>query len=74
MTYSDHLLFSLQLSSLFFVGSVKAFIHAFYPDILANSSTEVNELIAKKIKASGCNKTTQTDLTTKGLLSFWKTS
>lgn len=75
MTYSEHLMFSLELSSIFFIGSVKAFIHAFYPDILGNASTEINNLITQKIRSSSCNKETQTELTTKGLMSsFWKTS
>ena len=71
MTYTEHLALSLQLSTLFFVGSVKAFIHAFYPDILENSSTEINEIITKKLKVSGRNKTTQTDSENKRMLPFW---
>ena len=62
MTYCEHLLFSLKLSSLFFIGSIKAIVHGMYPDVCTQSSTEIINSISYKIKTKSCSKTTQTDV------------
>ena len=41
MTYLQHMKLSIELSSLFFIGSIKAFIHAFIPDIYITSSSDL---------------------------------
>ena len=49
MTYIEHCTFSFHLSYLFFCGSVKAFIHAVYPDCYICSSSDYSKLICKMI-------------------------
>ncbi len=50
MTYTQHMKFSLGLSKIFLVASVKAVIHAFIPDVLIASSTDYIELLKNKMK------------------------
>jgi len=54
MTYLEHMKLSLQLSSLFFVGSVKALIHAFVPDVFITSSTDTVRIANEKMSKAGC--------------------
>jgi rhamnose utilization protein RhaD (predicted bifunctional aldolase and dehydrogenase) len=54
MTYLQHMKLSLELSSLFFIGSIKAFIHAFIPDIFITSSTDIVRIANQKMKKVGC--------------------
>ena len=54
MTYLQHMKLSLELSSLFFIGSIKAFIHAFIPDIFITSSTDIVNIANQKMKKVGC--------------------
>ena len=54
MTYGNHMLFSLNCSYIMFTGSIKAFIHAFIPDIYIASSTKVVNKLQKLIKDAGC--------------------
>ena len=49
MTYTEHMMFSLGLSKIFLVASVKAIIHAFIPDVLITSSTDNIELLKNKM-------------------------
>ena len=49
MTYTEHMMFSLGLSKIFLVASVKAIIHAFIPDVLITSSTDYIELLKNKM-------------------------
>lgn len=39
--YWDHMCFSLRLSSLMLEGSVKAIIHAIFPDVYVTSTTDI---------------------------------
>lgn len=57
MTYIEHFKLSMTLSKYFFEAGAKAFIHAIFPFWFASSSTKINELIASKIKSSGCKST-----------------
>jgi hypothetical protein len=41
MTYYEHMLRSLTLSKELFIGSIKAVIHAIYPDMFTSSTTEL---------------------------------
>ena len=49
MTYTEHLLFSMKLSYLFFCGSVKSIIHAIYPDVYITSSGDYSKVIFEMI-------------------------
>ena len=49
MTYSEHFIFSIKLSFIFFEGFYKAIIHGIIPDIFINSSTELSKDILNKI-------------------------
>jgi hypothetical protein len=50
MSYIEHFNFSLNLSYLFFCGSIKAFIHAIYPDSYICSSSDYSQQINKMIQ------------------------
>jgi len=50
MTYTEHMNFSLGLSKIFLVASVKAVIHAFIPDVLITSSTDYIKLLKNMMK------------------------
>jgi hypothetical protein len=54
MTYLEHMKLSLELSSLFFIGSIKAFAHAFIPDIFIKSSTDIVNQAQQKMSNAGC--------------------
>jgi len=49
MTYTEHMNFSLGLSKIFLVASVKAVIHAFIPDVLITSSTDYIKVLKDKM-------------------------
>ena len=54
MTYLEHMKLSLELSSLFFIGSIKALVHAFIPDIYITSSTNTVNIAKEKMSKAGC--------------------
>lgn len=54
MTYLEHMKLSLELSSIFFIGSLKAFVHAFIPDIYVTSSTDTFRFANEKMSKAGC--------------------
>ena len=56
MSYKEHMLLSLGFSKDFFVGGVKAVVHAFYPDVYITSTTDTLNEIQQKIKIKGCHK------------------
>ena len=56
MTYTEHMKLSLGFSYLFFKGAITAFVHAFYPDAFVTSTSDINEIVKKKIENSGCRK------------------
>ena len=49
MTYTEHMKFSLDLSKIFLLASVKAVIHAFIPDVLITSSTDYIKVLKDKM-------------------------
>lgn len=56
MSYKEHMKFSLGLSKDFFVGGVKAVVHAFYPDAYITSTTDILNEMQKKTRTVGCRK------------------
>ncbi len=40
MTYLQHMIISLSLSSNFFIASIEAFVHAFFPFLFTTSSSD----------------------------------
>ncbi|MAZ55181.1 MAG: hypothetical protein CMP55_05200 [Flavobacteriales bacterium] len=54
MTYFSHFWFSMSLSLKLAIGSIKAFIHAIYPDKYITSSSDVTKEIMEDIESSGC--------------------
>lgn len=50
MTYWKHFHFSASLSIDLFVGSIKALIHAVYPDIYTESTTNLLDELSNKMK------------------------
>ena len=56
MTYTEHMKLSLGFSYIFLKGSITAFVHAFYPDAFVTSTSDINEIVKKKIENSGCRK------------------
>ena len=55
MSFSEHAILSLTFSGKLFLGSVKAFIHAFIPDVYSKSTTELIKEIEDMISVAGCN-------------------
>ena len=49
MNYYIHMKHSIGLSSLFFQGGIKAFIHSIYPDVCETSSTNISKKINNKL-------------------------
>ena len=41
MTYFEHLKLSLYFSYELFIGSIKAFVHAIYPDMFITSTSDL---------------------------------
>jgi hypothetical protein len=56
MTYLEHMKLSLELSSIFFIGSLKAILHAFIPDVCVTSSTDTVRIANEKMM---CRSTTE---------------
>lgn len=54
MTYFQHFRFSMKLSSIFFISSIKAFIHALFPFWCVTSTTDTVTYIQNQLKGVGC--------------------
>ena len=59
MTYLEHFRVSITLSILFFTASIKALIHAIYPDSFITSSTDTVEKAKKIMNSAGCHRSPQ---------------
>jgi|TARA_B100000575_G_C22906043_1_gene526369 hypothetical protein len=46
---------SLYFSYTLFVGSMKAFVHAFIPDVYITSTSDLSTELYKVLKSSGCH-------------------
>ena len=55
MTYVKHMRLSLFFSFHLWLSSVKAFVHAFIPDVFITSTTDVTNNIQSIMKNSGCH-------------------
>ena len=51
MTYTEHFKHSMYFSFLFMDSSIKAFIHAIFPEFFKTSTTDANKKIAKLLKS-----------------------
>tara|TARA_B100001248_G_C27369512_1_gene450925 strand:+ start:1328 stop:1522 length:195 start_codon:yes stop_codon:yes gene_type:complete len=54
MTYWEHFCLSMNFAKIFGIASVKAIIHAIYPDIYITSTTDATSEIQKILKTKGC--------------------
>ena len=56
MTYMEHFTLSGEMAIVLGVGSIKAIIHAIYPDMFITSTTDTINYIQKILSESGCRK------------------
>lgn len=56
MSYFKHMKLSLGFSKTYLIGSYKALIHAFFPNVYITSTSDINEQIKKELNESGCLK------------------
>ncbi len=61
MSYTQHCKLSLKLCLLMLVGCIKAFIHAFIPDLFITSTSDINKQIYTILKKHGCHKKSQSN-------------
>lgn len=54
MTYTQHCLFSMSISVKLLIGSLKAFVHAWIPNIFTSSTTLLIQNLDNTIKNTGC--------------------
>lgn len=54
MTYLAHFRLSMNIAALYFLGSVRALVHAFVPTLCISSSTETNTRVAEMLAEAGC--------------------
>jgi hypothetical protein len=54
MNYLEHCLFSLSLAKLLGIGTLKAFVHAFFPGYFITSTSELVKEIKEELDNSGC--------------------
>jgi hypothetical protein len=59
MSYTQHCKLSIKLALLMLLGSIKAFIHAFIPDLCITSTSDINKQISIILKKHGCHKKSQ---------------
>ena len=55
MSYLEHCMLSLNFSYILLVGSMKALIHAIYPDAYVTSTSDLLVEIKKKMEKAGCH-------------------
>lgn len=56
MSYYEHFKFSMKVSKKLFIGSIKAFIHAIFPNLFKASSNDLIEEFEKEFGSVGCIK------------------
>lgn len=54
MTYWEHFCLSMNFAKIFGIASVKAVIHAIYPDIYITSTSDATTEVQKILKTKGC--------------------
>ena len=55
LSYFKHMRFSLILAGQFMWGASKAVIHAFFPNIYIQGSSDTIIVVSDKLGSSGCN-------------------
>ena len=55
MTYFEHMKLSLYFMKILYIGSIKAFIHAFIPDVYITSTSDVSINLQKTLRSAGCH-------------------
>ena len=56
MSYFEHCMFSLKLARYFAVGSLKAVVHAFLPNMYITSSSDLLVTVKEDMAKIGCHK------------------
>uniref|UniRef100_A0A6C0KI14 Uncharacterized protein n=1 Tax=viral metagenome TaxID=1070528 RepID=A0A6C0KI14_9ZZZZ len=56
MTYFEHMKLSLYFMKILWFGSIKAFIHAFIPDVYITSTSDLSINLQKTLRSAGCHK------------------
>ena len=54
MTYPQHFFLSVSISIKLFIGSLKAFVHAFIPAIFYTSTSVLVNELNNTLKTAGC--------------------
>lgn len=54
MTYLEHMKLSLGFAGMFFVGSLKAIVHAFVPSLFITSTSDLNHEVSQVLMTAGC--------------------
>ena len=54
MSYLQHFRFSMEMAYIFGIASMKAIVHAVYPDAYLQSTTETVNYIQERLKSAGC--------------------
>ena len=54
MSYFGHMKLSLGFAQTFFVGSLKAIVHAFFPSLFITSTSDIHTQIGKELSEAGC--------------------
>lgn len=55
MTYFEHMKLSLYFTTVLWIGSIKAFIHAFLPDTYITSTSDLCHHLHKTLQSAGCH-------------------
>lgn len=56
MSYFNHFFVSINYSKIFMFASIKALIHAFFPNIFITSTSDCVNNISKLLKNNNCKK------------------
>ena len=64
MSYTQHCKLSLKLCLLMLLGCIKAFIHAFIPDLFVTSTSDINKKISIILNKNGCHKKDESNKST----------
>lgn len=56
LTYYQHFCFSMNVTKKLFIGSIKSFIHAIYPDIFITTTSDLLIELKNEMNNIGCRK------------------
>ena len=54
MSYLQHFRFSMEIAYVFWLASMKAIVHAVYPDAYIHSTSDPINYIQERLKSAGC--------------------